>query len=46
MKLFIRGTGQDSTCKTLNLCGIQMYQQQVWIKGLDIIEMLNKKEIL
>lgn len=46
MKLFIRGTGQDSTCKTLNLCGIQMYQQQVWIKGLDIIELLKERDYL
>ena len=46
MKLFLRGTGQDSTYKTLNLCGIQMYQQQVWIKGLDIVELLKEKEYL
>lgn len=46
MKLFVRGTGQDSTYKTLNLCGIQMYQQQVWIKGLDIVELLKEKDYL
>ena len=46
MKLFLRGTGLDSTKKTLNLCGIQMYQQQVWIKGLDIVELLDNREKL
>lgn len=41
MKLFVRGTGQNSTSKTLMLCGIKMYQQQVWIKGLDIVKLLK-----
>lgn len=46
MKLFLRGSGQDSTHKTLQLCGIQMYQQQVWIKGTEIVELLKEKEYL
>ena len=46
MKLFLRGTGQDSTKKTLTLCGIQMYQQQVWIRGTDIVELLENKDNL
>lgn len=46
MILFLRGTGLDSTRKTLVLCGVRMYQQQVWIRGLDIIELLNNKEYL
>lgn len=41
-KLFIRGTGDDSTKKPFKLCGIDMYFQQVWIKGLDIVELLSK----
>lgn len=46
MKLFIRGTGLDSTKKTLNLCGIQMYQQQVWIRGTDIIQLLDNTKTI
>ena len=42
MKLFVRGGGEDSTKKTLNLCGIQMYTQFVWIRGEDIIDLLSK----
>ena len=41
MKLFVRGTGDDASIKPFRLCGINMYHQQVWIKGLDIIEMLD-----
>ena len=41
MKLFIRGTGDDATVKPFTLCGINMYFQQVWIKGLDIVKMLG-----
>lgn len=41
MKLFIRGTGDDASIKPFTLCGINMYFQQVWIKGLDIVKMLG-----
>ncbi len=43
-KLFIRGTGDNASIKPFKLCGINMYFQQVWIKGLDIVEMLMEKE--
>lgn len=35
--LFVRGTGQDSTGKKLELNGIKMYHQQVWIRGNSIL---------
>ena len=41
MKLFVRGTGDDSTKKPFSLCGIDMYFQQVWIKGLEIVNLLK-----
>jgi len=41
MSLFIRGTGSDATNKPFSLCGIAMYNQQVWIKGLDIVKLLK-----
>lgn len=31
--VFLRGTGADATDKTLELNGLQMYQQQFWIRG-------------
>ncbi|MGD9813031.1 MAG: MutH/Sau3AI family endonuclease [Candidatus Izemoplasmatales bacterium] len=42
MKLFIRGTGDNALIKPFKLCGIDMYFQQVWIKGLDIVKMLEE----
>ena len=44
--LFMRGTSGDSTAKPLVINGIHMYQQQVWIRGKDIIELINKKEFI
>ena len=43
--IFLRGTGQDSTTKTLNLMGHKLYQQQYWIKGSVLVEMLSKKDL-
>ena len=43
MKLFVRGTGDDSTKKPFSLCGIDMYFQQVWIKGLEIVNLLKEE---
>lgn len=44
--IFLRGTGQDSTTKTLNLMGHKLYQQQYWIKGSVLVEMLSKKDYI
>lgn len=44
--IFLRGTGQDSTKKTLNLKGHQIYQQQYWIKGCTLVDMLEKVEFI
>ena len=44
--LFIRGTSGDSTSKPLVINGIHMYQQQVWIRGKDIIDLLSNKEFI
>lgn len=44
--IFLRGTGKDSTAKTLNLNGYKLYQQQFWIKGSVLVEMLSEKDIV
>jgi DNA mismatch repair protein MutH len=44
--VFLRGTGQDSTKKTLTLNGLQMYPQQFWIRGRDLVEMLSVVEFI
>lgn len=40
--IFLRGTSTDSTKKPLKLNGYDIYQQQFWIKGTVLVEMLNK----
>lgn len=40
--VFIRGSGKDSSHKTEYINGIKMLPQYVWIKGVSIIEELNK----
>lgn len=37
---FLRGSGQDASRKTLNINGIQMYSQNLWMKGSVLLEML------
>lgn len=44
--VFFRGTGRDSSDKTLTVNGISMYRQDVWIKGTIINEMLNSVEFI
>jgi hypothetical protein len=44
--IFVRGTSSTSDVKPLNINGIQMYNQQIWIKGLYIVEKLNKESYL
>ena len=40
-KVFVRGTSSTSDVKPLNINGVQMYRQQIWVKGLYIVEKLN-----
>ena len=42
-KVFVRGTSSTSDVKPLNINGVQMYLQQIWIKGLYIVEKLNNE---
>ncbi|AGY82629.1 MutH/Sau3AI family endonuclease [Carnobacterium inhibens] len=44
--VFFRGTGRDSSDKTITIKGIDMYKQNVWIKGSVINEMLNSVDFL
>ncbi|MBC9825348.1 MULTISPECIES: MutH/Sau3AI family endonuclease [Carnobacterium] len=44
--VFFRGTGRDSSDKTITINGIDMYRQNVWIKGSVINEMLNSVDFL
>lgn len=44
--IFLRGTGKDSTAKTLLLNGFNIYQQQYWIKGSFLVDMLSEKEFI
>lgn len=43
---FVRGSGTDSTYKNLELNGIKMYTQYVWMKGSVINYMLGKVEFI
>lgn len=44
--VFVRGTSSTSDVKPLNINGIQMYNQQIWVKGLYIVEKLNKENYI
>lgn len=44
--LFVRGTGRNSSKKTLILNNIKMYDQQVWVRGLDIVDILSREQFL
>jgi hypothetical protein len=43
---FVRGTGTDSTKKPLEINGIKMYHQNLWIKGKTLVELLSKTEFI
>ena len=45
-KVFFRGTGRDSNDKPIEVNGIQMYRQDVWIKGCILIDMLKESEFI
>ena len=44
--VFFRGTGRNSSDKTITINEIDMYRQNVWIKGSFINEMLNSEDFL
>ena len=44
--VFVRGTSSTSDVKPLNINGIQMYNQQIWVKGTYIVEKLNNEKYI
>lgn len=44
--VFLRGSGNDSRDKKLELNGISMYRQNVWVKGSSIINMLESVDYI
>lgn len=45
-KIFLRGSGQDSSDKTLVINNIPMYRQNLWVKGTYITERLKELPFL
>ncbi|WP_080871955.1 MutH/Sau3AI family endonuclease [Oceanobacillus timonensis] len=43
---FLRGSGEDASKKTFSLNGIQMYKQNVWMRGKFIISMLEDVDFI
>lgn len=43
--IFVRGSGMDSTDKPLEINGIKMMKQWLWVKGSFIVQELEKKII-
>ena len=44
--VFLRGTGMDSTQKTLVVNGLHMLPQNFWIKGKVLVDLLNQTEYI
>ena len=44
--VFVRGTSSTSDVKPLNVNGVQMYRQQIWVKGLYIVDKLNNEQYI
>lgn len=42
-KVFVRGTGTDSTKKPLRINGVNMYRQQIWVKGSYIANRISSE---
>lgn len=42
--VFVRGTGTDSTDKPINVNGIPMYRQQVWVKGSYLADVIWRRK--
>lgn len=43
---FLRGSGTDSTHKTLIINGIRMYPQHLWVKGIKVVKMLDEADLI
>lgn len=44
--LFVRGTGTDANDKPVEVNGVRMYRQNVWIKGRELVARLSNLEYL
>lgn len=44
--LFVRGTGTDANDKPVEVNGVRMYRQNVWIKGKELVERLDAARFL
>lgn len=44
--LFVRGTGTDANDKPVTVNGVRMYRQNVWIKGTELANRLERLEYL
>jgi len=44
--VFVRGTSSTSDDKPLTLNGIKMYRQQMWVKGLYLVEKLDNEDYI
>ena len=44
--LFVRGTGTDANDKPVDVNGVRMYRQNVWIKGRELTSQLGKNLFL
>ena len=42
--VFLRGTGANSDDKPVEINGVRMYRQYVWLKGSAIVDFLNLSE--
>ncbi|WP_072153216.1 hypothetical protein [Weissella viridescens] len=43
---FLRGTSSDSTHKPLELNGYYIYNQQIWLKGQELLKLLDDVEYI
>lgn len=44
--LFVRGTGTDANDKPVEVNGVRMYRQNVWVKGKELVEQLSVARFL
>lgn len=44
--VFLRGTGTDARDKVIDINGVRMYRQNIWIKGKWVAEQLNQYDYL
>lgn len=44
--VFVRGTSSTSDVKPLTINGVQMYRQQIWVKGKYMVEKLNREDFV